>query len=172
MKRLFRLISSVPLLMMIAIATSCSQGGGSVVEGVAAPDFTATCLNGGTVSLADQRGKVVLLHFWATWCHYCIEEAPSLARLEASMAGRNFRMITVAADKGGAPVVEKFLRGAGLSFPTVSDPSGTLGRRYGITGVPETFIIDGQGVVRKKIIGARVWDDPELVAYLDNLMTR
>lgn len=164
----FSLFVSATLLFTLA----CSKGASPPVEGNKAPDFSLNDLSGTPVRLSDLRGKVVLLNFWATWCHYCLEEAPSLARLNAAMAGKDFRMVTVSLDKGRGEAVEAFFRSAGLRFPTVSDPDGVVGKQYGITGVPETFIIDGEGVIRKKIVGARQWDDPEMVRYLDGLMKR
>jgi len=172
MNKAIRMFVSLLVPATLLLCLACSKGEPPPGEGSKAPDFSVNDLTGKPIRLSELRGKVVLLNFWATWCHYCIEEAPSLARLNAAMAGKNFQMITVSSDKGNGEAVEAFFRTSGLRFPTVADPSGTVGKRYGITGVPETFIIDGEGVVRKKVVGAFPWDDPEMIRYLDGLMQR
>lgn len=167
-----RMLMSLLVAALLLFSLSCSKGGQPPAVGDKAPDFSLTDLAGKPVRLAELRGKVVLLHFWATWCHYCVEEAPSLARLNAAMNGRDFSLVSVSQDKGRGENVEAFFRTAGFRFPTAVDQSGTVGRLYGITGVPETFIIDGEGVIRKKIVGAMQWDDPEMIRYLAGLMQR
>lgn len=111
----------------------------------------------------------MLLNFWATWCPPCQEEVPSLARLNSRMKGLPFRMLAVSVDEGGAETVERFFRKAGIRLPALIDPSGAVARLYGIRGVPETFVIDRQGVIRKKVVGPIVWDDPVMVSYLEDL---
>jgi peroxiredoxin len=158
--------------MTLGLSLACSKEGSPPVEGSKAPDFAMNDLSGRATRLSDLRGKVVLIHFWATWCHYCLEEAPSLARLNAAMVGKNFQMITFALDKEGSAAVETYFRKAGLRLPTIQDPGGRVAKQYGVTGVPETFIVDGQGVIRKKFVGAREWDGPEMTGYLAEQMNR
>ncbi len=172
MKKTVCILASLLVGATLFLSLSCSKGARPPVEGEKAPDFSVNDLVGEPVRMSDLRGKVVLLHFWATWCRYCREEAPSLARLNTVMTGKDFRMITVSLDKGGGEDVESFFHTAGLRLPTVADPAGTVGKQYGVTGVPETFIIDGEGVVRKKIVGALQWDDPEMIRYIEGLMQR
>lgn len=172
MKKTTIILLSLFVSAALLLSLACSKGASPPAVGSEAPDFSLNDLTGNAVRLSDHRGKVVLLNFWATWCHYCLEEAPSLARLNAAMAGKDFRMITVSMDKGRGEAVEVYFRAAGLRFPTVTDPAGVVGKQYGITGVPETFIIDGEGIIRKKIVGALQWDDPEMIRYLDGLMKR
>jgi len=169
-RRNIRILIAVLFLVTLCLSLACSKGGRPPLEGSEAPDFSMSDLSGKTVRLSDLRGKVILLNFWATWCHYCLEEAPSLVRLNAAMAGKDFQMITVSLDKGGGEAVDAFFRKAGLRVPTIPDPSGMVAKQYGITGVPETFIVDRAGVIRKKIVGALEWDNPEMIGYLTELI--
>ncbi len=143
---------------------------GVPVSGVA-PDFVLPDLSGKQVRLSELRGSVVLLNFWATWCPPCREEVPSLTRLQQLMAGTRFALVTIAVDEGGAAAVERFFNRTGQRLPTVLDSSGESVRLYGVTGIPETFVIDKQGMVVKKFIGPLDWSDPDMVAYLKQLAT-
>ena len=138
--------------------------------GLPAPDFTLPRLNGNTVSLADYRGKVVLLNIWATWCPPCVEEMPSMETLYTSLKGKDFEILAVSIDSTGAKVVAPFMRKHKLSFPALVDPKGTIKSLYGTTGVPESFIIDKKGVIHQKIIGPRNWAAPEVVRFFRNLV--
>lgn len=138
-----------------------------------APDVTVTSLaNGSTLKLSDLKGKVVLLNFWATWCPPCREEMPSMMKLNSFMAGKPFQMVAIAIDEGGKQDVEAFYKESGFSLPTYLDTSGASVESYGVTGVPESFIIDKQGVIVKKIIGGLNWDSPETVSFLEGLMRK
>lgn len=139
-------------------------------EGGLAPDFALKNLGGGEVKLADLRGKVVLLNFWATWCPPCREEIPSMAKLNAAMAGKPFQMLAVSIDEGGKEAVEAYFSKAGTTLPALLDQKQAVGKRYGITGVPETFIINPKGVILKKVIGPLDWSDPAVIRFLDDAM--
>jgi len=154
------------------MVVACSKESSAPRLGSVAPDFSIKDATGKIVRLSDLRGSVVLLNFWATWCPPCKEEVPALSRLNARMAGTAFRMVTISIDEGGSNAVESFFRLAGYRLPTLLDPAGTVGKLYGITGVPETFIIDPQGVIRKKVLGPRAWDDPSVISYLSELQKR
>jgi len=132
-----------------------------VAVGSRAPHFTATDLASGRVTtLADYRGTVVLLNVWATWCQPCRVEMPSLERLYRRLGGADFRVVAVSVDEQGPDVVAKFARDLGLSFEILHDRSGAIQRLYQTTGVPESFVIDRDGVIIKKVIGAAEWDGP------------
>ncbi len=168
-----RIAATLLLVLILSFPTGCNTGGvrGKMpVEGAPAPDFTVADLSGNTMKLSDQRGKVVLLNFWGTWCPPCRDEAPSLARLNAAMSGKNFVMVAVALDKDGKKAVEAFFMKYGNQLPAYPDPAGDVARKYGIALVPETFIIDRQGVVRKVVHGPYDWDSPELIGLIDNLL--
>lgn len=162
------------LCLMVALA-GCSKeqngaAGKSVVrEGSQAPDFTLKTLDGQEVSLSSLKGKVVLLNFWATWCPPCREEVPSMVKLNGAMDNKPFQMLAVSIDEGGKQAVEAYFRESGNTLPALLDPGRAVGKTYGITGVPETFIIDMKGVILKKVIGPMDWSDPEVIGYLDGL---
>jgi cytochrome c biogenesis protein CcmG, thiol:disulfide interchange protein DsbE len=135
-----------------------------------APDVVVNGLNGASLQLSSLKGKVVLLNFWATWCPPCREEIPSLIKLNKAMAGKPFQMVAVSIDEGGKPAIDAFFRTSGFTLPAYTDPDGRAAKAYGITGVPETFIIDKNGLFLKKIIGPLEWDSSEVVTYLEDLM--
>jgi peroxiredoxin len=138
--------------------------------GYAAPDFTLPDLQGRQVRLSDFRGKVVFLNLWATWCPPCRMEMPSMEALYRGLAGKDFVMLAVAEDEGGAPAVGSFVRELGLTFTVLLDPEATLSPRYGATGYPETFIIDRNGEVVNHTIGPAEWDSEEMIAYFQHLL--
>lgn len=156
--------------------TACTkpESSGTVAvakEKSAAPDVSVVSLsNGNTLKLSDLKGKVVLLNFWATWCPPCREEIPSMMKLNSFMTGKPFQMIAISIDEGGKQAIDSFFKETGFSLPTYLDESGASAKSYGLTGVPETFIIDKQGIVVKKIIGGAAWNSPEVVAFLEGLM--
>ncbi|BCG48593.1 Thiol:disulfide oxidoreductase related to ResA [Citrifermentans bremense] len=166
MKRIFWV-----LLLVIAVAVSgCSKKEVPAQEGAAAPDFTLQDLSGKQVQLSSLKGKVVLVNFWATWCPPCREEIPSMVKLNQVMQGKNFQMLAISVDEGGKQAVQEFFRQNGVSLPALFDTDGSVSRRYGTTGVPETFIVDGKGIIRKKVIGGVDWSAPEVLQYLEGLM--
>lgn len=132
------------------------------------PSFEYPLLGGGNASLASQKNKVVLINVWATWCVPCLDEMPDLQRLYAQMKkdGAPFEILAVSIDALGADAVRKFVDRFGLTFPILLDPRGSIKKLYRTTGVPETFIVDRQGRLLQKIIGARKWDAPAVVEYL------
>jgi cytochrome c biogenesis protein CcmG/thiol:disulfide interchange protein DsbE len=133
------------------------------------PGFHATnSRTGRPASLADYRGKVVLLNIWATWCDPCRLEMPSMEKLSERLRGTDFRVVAVSVDKDGPAVVMKFADTLGLHFDILHDPSGTIQATLQTTGVPESFVIDQQGTIIKKVIGAEQWD----AAVNENLIRR
>jgi peroxiredoxin len=145
---------------------------GGSVEGKAASNFTLKDLQGKDVRLADLAGKVVLLNFWATWCPPCREEIPSMVRLNAAMAGKPFQMLCVAIDDGGKADVDAFLARQKITLPALLDPTSEVAKQYGITGVPETFVIDKTGKIVKKVVGGLDWNSPEVVTFLTDLASK
>ncbi len=134
--------------------------------GEKAPDFT---LNDGSrsVSLSGLRGRVVVLNFWATWCPPCVDEMPSLVAMQRRLKDRVV-VLAVSVDVDEEKY-RKFLRDYNIDLLTVRDPDQQSARLYRPTGFPETFIIDEQGIVRRKFIGPVVWTSPEVVSYLEKL---
>ena len=166
MKRYFLLA----LALILFALPGCSRKQQPALQGNPAPDFELKDLAGTTVKLSDLRGKVVVLNFWATWCPPCREEIPSMMRLNKAMEGKDFRMLAVSIDEGGKEAVAGFFGKSGFNLPALLDTDQSVGKRYGLTGVPETFVIDKKGVILKKIVGAMDWFDPAVIGYLENAM--
>jgi peroxiredoxin len=141
-------------------------------EGDQAPDFRLTALDGRTVSLSALRGKVVMVHFWATWCPPCVEEMPTLERLYRAMFGQEFELLAVSVDEGGAPAVGAFLKKNRLTLPVLLNPDRSVAALYGTLKFPETYLVDREGFVRKKIIGAADWTRPEAIGLIAELMKK
>jgi peroxiredoxin len=141
-----------------------------ITSGDHAPEFRLQKSDAGSVSLADLSGKVVMVHFWATWCPPCVEELPTLDRLHNSTLGKDFEMLAVSVDEGGAGAVAPFIQKNRLNLPVLFDPGGDVARLYGTYKLPETYIVDRQGVVRYKAIGPRDWTDPANIQVLQNII--
>lgn len=137
--------------------------------GDSAPDFTLPSLGGNPAHLSNYRGKVVFLNFWATWCPPCREEMPSMESLYQRLKGRDFEMLAVSIDTKGADRVQSFVATYGLTFPVLLDPNRKVYRLYGLTGVPETFIINKTGDIIFKIIGPRDWMKKQYLDYFDRI---
>ncbi len=124
--------------------------------------------NGQPARLKDLRGQVVVLNFWATWCPPCVEEMPSLQRLHQAVKDKGVMILAISVDQD-AQAYQRFLRDYGLSFVTSRDPGQRISAMYGTFKFPETFIIDRQGRVVRKIIGPLAWDRPEVIDFLLSL---
>ncbi len=142
----------------------------SITGDAHAPEFRLQKLDGGYVSLSDLRGKVVMVHFWATWCPPCVEEIPTLDRLHHSPLGKDFEMLAVSVDEGGAAAVAPFIQKNRLGLPVLLDPGHQVAELYGTYKFPETYIVDRQGVVRYKAIGPRDWTDPSNIQILRDII--
>ena len=129
--------------------------------GKPAPDFVLQDISGKSWKLSDQKGKVVFLNFWATWCKPCRDEMPSMVSLDRAMAGKPFQMLTIAFNDDHK-MSDNFARQLGATFPVLSNPNPALNEAYMITGVPETFIIDPAGILRYKFIGPHNWNTWEM----------
>ncbi|MBI5492161.1 MAG: TlpA family protein disulfide reductase [Deltaproteobacteria bacterium] len=128
-----------------------------VNAGMDAIDFTLPDLAGKPVSLKDYRGKVVFLNFWATWCKPCEEEMPSMEALYQGLKDQPFEILAVSVDKDGPETVAAYAKKYNLSFKVLHDRKGAIKETYKTTGVPETFIIDQNGVIAEKVWGPRDW---------------
>lgn len=136
---------------------------------VLAPAFVLPDLTGKVVRLDDLRGKVVLLNVWATWCQPCVEEMPTLESLSRRMAGRDFVLLAVSQDELPEKV-KPWTESHGLTFTVLLDPRGEVGNHYGVTGYPETFVIDRQGNIVHHHVGFRNWTDPGIVSAIETLL--
>ena len=152
------------LLCLSLFIAACGQGPIAAV-GNPAPDFDTVDLQGNVWSLSKLKGQVVFLNFWATWCPPCREEMPSMQRLYAKLPKDKFEMIALF-NKDEPAAVKNFIAKLGITIPILSDEYNFAGTKYGLTGLPETFIIDKQGIIREKFIGPAEWDSPKFVDML------
>jgi peroxiredoxin len=146
-----------------------------VAVGLKAPDFQLKELDieGGdankTWKFADLRGKVVFINYWATWCKECREEMPSMQRLHDRMQEKPFQMITILYRDEPEKTI-KYMKENDYTMPVLLDPDTDLAFSFGVTGVPETYIIDKDGIVQEKILGPRNWDLPESTVVMESLL--
>lgn len=175
-RRLLRLFAAVPLVFLLILAGYAWIGRVSAPPapkahplraGDKAPAFKFSDLRGRTVSLEDFRGRIVFLNIWATWCPTCTWEMPSMEALHRRYRDKGLAMVAVSIDALGKEIVVPYMKKLRLTFGSLLDPRGTIKGLYRITGVPETFIIDRQGKILRKIIGPRQWMDPEMVNFIE-----
>jgi cytochrome c biogenesis protein CcmG/thiol:disulfide interchange protein DsbE len=140
--------------------------------GSPAPSFAAKDLRTGAVrTLADYRGKVVLLNVWATWCEPCKVEMPSMEELYRAYGPRGVHVVAVSIDNTASEdSIRAFAKGLGLTFEILHDPTHEIERAYQTTGYPESFVIDSRGTIRKKWISATDWNSPANRALFDELL--
>lgn len=130
-----------------------------VEVGSEAPDFRATDLaTNQPRTLASYAGQVVLLNVWATWCQPCRVEMPGIQHLHEQLGPEGLKVVAISIDEGGADAVREFAREYGLTFDILHDPSRAIERIYQTTGVPESFVLNREGRIVKKVIGAAEWD--------------
>ncbi len=134
--------------------------------GVRAPAFSLASRQG-AVTLKDYSGQVVLINFWATWCPPCVSEMPSLERLNQRMGGKNFKILAVSLDEGGWPAVDRFTKKIPLSMTILLDARGDVASEYGTSFLPESYLIDSQGVIVQKYSGSRDWMDPQIISEIE-----
>ncbi|MFZ3263203.1 MAG: TlpA disulfide reductase family protein [Terriglobales bacterium] len=163
MRRTLRIIT----FGLLALFVGCYSSNHPPRIGSAAPDFTVQDSDH-SVTLSQYRGKVVVLNFWATWCPPCIEETPSLVRMQGLMKDKGVVVLAVSIDADDA-AYHKFLKDYSVNMVTVRDEARKASSLYGTFGWPETYIIDRNGVIRRKFIGPVDWTSPEITDYLSKL---
>ena len=137
--------------------------------GGAAPALALTDLEGGSHRLADYRGRVVLINFWATWCAPCRDEMPSIQRLKEKLAGKPFAVLAVNLDEPESRL-RKFLSGMKLDFTILLDPGRTAARAWNARVLPASFIIGPDGRVRYTLVGEINWANEHVVARISELL--
>lgn len=138
------------------------------------PDYSAVTMTGDTVSLEDYRGRVVLLNVWATWCTPCVREMPALEQLHKAHEADGLSVVAVNVDAStpglGMADVQRFIDDVGVTFTILLDPGGEIENRFRVSGLPMTFLIDREGRLRQKIVGAREWNEPDITAQIRELL--
>lgn len=170
-KRSLLCISLLLCLLFTACKGKKAEEGKTLPEkGEIAADVTLHGLDGKTVTLSQFKGKVVMLNFWATWCPPCREEMPSMEALYQKVKGNpDFVILAVSIDKE-ADTVKDFMKKNNYTLPVFHDPNQEAGAVYGITGVPETFLIDKKGMIAEKVIGPLDWTKPEVASFIQDLL--
>ena len=149
----------------LLLAAGCNRGAKPSRIGKTALDFTVAD-SGKSVHLADYRGKVVLVNFWASWCGPCIQETPALVELHHERPDLAILAISIDEDAGA---YQRFLQRFHVDYTSVRDPDQKVAKIYGTDGWPETYIIDRNGVLRRKVVGDPDWSSPEMRAFLQGL---
>ncbi|HYU46723.1 MAG TPA: TlpA disulfide reductase family protein [Terriglobales bacterium] len=159
-----RTLAVIGLLLALI---GCYSGTHPPRIGSSAPDFTVQDSDH-KVSLSQFRGQVVVLNFWATWCPPCVEETPSLVRMQSRMKDKGVVVLAVSIDVDN-DAYHKFLKDYSVNMVTVRDEDQKAASLYGTHGWPESYIIDRSGIIRRKFIGPVQWNSPEVTEFLSKL---
>ena len=120
------------------------------------------------VTLSQLRGQVVVLNFWATWCPPCVEEMPSLVDMQRRLKDKGVTVVAISVDVDGN-AYQEFVKSHNVNLLTVRDPDQKSNALYGTSKFPETYIIDRNGVIRRKFMGAVDWTAPDVTDFLSTL---
>ena len=154
-------------ILLLATLFGCYGGARPPRIGNPAPDFTVKDSDR-QITLSQLRGQVVVLNFWATWCPPCVEETPSLVQMQQKLKDKGVVVLAVSVDADES-AYRRFLKDHNMNLLTVRDADQKSNNLYGTIRFPETYIIDRQGVVRRKFIGAVDWNSPEVTDFLTKL---
>jgi len=142
-----------------------------IEPGTRAPDYAVlNVTSGDSAAVRDYRGRVVLLNLWATWCPPCEQEMPSMERLYQEMGPQGLEVVAISIDQLTPDAVRQWAEERGLSFTVLHDRTGRIQQVYQTTGMPESFVVDREGVIVKKVIGATEWDHPAQKALFRRLL--
>ena len=153
-------------LLLLALS-GCYSGSRPPRIGSNAPDFTVQDAQT-KVTLSQLRGQVVVLNFWATWCAPCVEEVPSLVEMQRRLKAKGVTVLAVSVDVDDN-AYRQFVKNHNVTLLTVRDPDQKSPALYGTHLFPETYVIDRNGVMRRKFIGAVDWTEPEITDFLSKL---
>lgn len=162
-KQWFAVLAVVAALVLGAAALVTF---GPKIEGVEigkrAPDFDAIRLDqGDSIRFrAQYAGHVTLVNIWATYCIPCRTEMPAIEKLYQTLGPQGLKVVAVSVDEGNGANVRQFVTDYHLTFDILHDPSGRIQNLYQTTGVPETFLLDKDGIIVKKVIGEHPWSSP------------
>ncbi len=166
-RRALQLASLLFSGLLLLGLSGCYGGSRPPRIGSNAPDFTVQDSQN-KITLSQYRGQVVVLNFWATWCPPCVEEMPSLVEMQRRMKAKGVTVLAVSVDVDEG-AYKQFVKDHNVNLLTVRDPDQKSNSLYGTAKFPETYIIDRNGVMRRKFIGAVDWTDPEIVDFLGKL---
>lgn len=164
---MLRYAVGITAVVVLLALSGCYSGTRPSRVGAAAPDFTVRDSDR-TVTLSELKGQVVVLNFWATWCPPCVEELPSLMQMQQRMKTKGVTVLAVSIDVDQG-AYRQFLKDHNVNLLSVRDPDQKSSGLYGTFKYPETYIVDRNGVVRRKFIGAVDWTEPEVIDFLGKL---
>jgi cytochrome c biogenesis protein CcmG, thiol:disulfide interchange protein DsbE len=133
-------------------------------------DFELIDHNRNRISLSSMKGSVVFINFWATWCASCVEEMPAIERMYRNISGNSSFKVVSILYKDDLDRALNFMQQNGFTFPVYLNTDDSAARIFGITGIPETFIIDKRGMLRNKVIGPADWDSPRALEIIQTLI--
>ncbi len=170
LKDLLRYCSVVLISALALLSCQKKESPQFLKEGSKVSPFTLVSLDGTHKwSLEDEKGSVVIINFWATWCPPCREEMPSLQKFYKTVSQDNphkkIKVITILYRDNPFSAIE-FMKDMHYDFPVFKDPELKIAQLFGVTGVPETYIINGEGVLLQRIIGPFEWDSPDFKEYI------
>ncbi len=164
------IITAVVVLAVLFGSVLHGSSGQAAENGKPAPDFQLTDLGGTVHKLSDLRGKVVVLNFWATWCPECLSEIDSLSSFAEQYRKKGAVVLSISMDKSEW-ALKDFLQGHPVKFPVMVDPEGDVYvRKYSIRGLPATIIVDRQGNLAARMLGAQEFTSQEFTAKVDGLL--
>ncbi len=141
------------LLLLLSLLSGCGEEQKQLINGEPAPTFTLERLEGGTTQFpADYRGRVVAIRFWADWCPFCSGEMRLLEPVYQKYRERGLTILALNVRQDRA-TAERFIKKLNISYDTLLDIEGEVARSYVVTGLPTTYFVDGDGVLRRRIIG-------------------
>ncbi len=158
--------------LLLAACIEDGPGGSGVVEiGAPTPSYSTMSLEGDSVSLDALRGRVVLLNVWATWCPPCRTEIPELQAIHTRYQPRGLELVGVSVDAAGSEgAIREFMKDFAMTFPVWLDPAERVSARFLVVGVPATFLIDRDGILRWRRIGPVMRGDTSLVSAIERAL--
>ncbi len=184
MKKIIIILSLMTLMVAIVPAQEVTPmsaiqeklwraGFGVPQQAMDAPVFSAENMDGKQVSLSSQKGKVILLNLWATWCPPCRAEMPSMERLYQKLKDSNFTILAISTPTPPRETREKivdFINENGYTFPVLIDDSQEISYQYGSGSIPTSWIIDTDGKVLARFVGAMEWDSELMLEIFEELI--
>ncbi len=161
----------IALVTQYSLAQKPGKGLTLLAEKPGAPDFELTDIDGNIHRLADYRGKVLIVNFWATWCPPCREEMPSMQRAWEKLQQESILMLAINVGEDEDTIFQ-FTANYPVDFPLLMDRDSKIIGAWPVRGLPTTFVVDPQGRLVYRAIGGREWDDPEILAPVRALYPR
>lgn len=167
-----RILSSILFLFLTLTVREAACLDAAPQVGKLAPSFTLADVNGKKVSLSDYSGKVILINFWATFCGPCKAEMPSLNNLFLAFKNDGLVVLAISTDDSEKPV-QSFIKEKAIAFSVLMDKDQEVYfDQYGVLGLPTSFLIDRDGIIRDKIRGERIWDAPDMNEKIRTLLSK